>query len=57
MRELGCGRTRVYSLMDRGELEYVRDLNFRRVPRASLLAYVRRHTRRARGLRAAEEAG
>lgn len=42
--QLACSRTHVYSLMDRGELEYVCDGRYRRVTRESLLRYVRKHT-------------
>ena len=47
MEQLACSRSHVYALMDRRELSYVSDGRMKRITRESLLAYVKRHTRRA----------
>lgn len=37
---LGCGRTYIYGLMDRGELPSIRIGRLRRIPRAAVEAYI-----------------
>ena len=37
---LGCGRTYIYGLMDRGELPSLRIGRLRRIPRAAVEAYI-----------------
>ena len=39
---LGCGRTKIYELIARGELESVRIDSLRLIPAESLVAYVER---------------
>lgn len=39
---LQCGRTKVYELMNSGELESVKVGRLRRIPEAALVAYVER---------------
>lgn len=49
-REIGCSRASLYRLLSRGELAGFKDGNRRRITRASVEGYIKRHTRRARGL-------
>jgi excisionase family DNA binding protein len=43
-KELRVGRTKMFALLDRGEVESIKVGGSRRVPYASLVAYVKRLT-------------